>query len=989
MSVPTIQTSFSTGEIAPALYGRVDLAREKNGATTMRNMFVGYRGGAYSRPGTAFVGFSKQTGRAYAPRLIPFQFSINQGLALEFGNHYMRVISDGAFVTEAPITITNITRGFPAVVTVSAIGALANTNWVYIANVNGMTQINGRTFVIGNISGNTFQLFNPWGNAIDSAGYNAYTSSGTAARVYTLTTPWNEADLSWLKFAQSADVMSICCVNQVTGTTYQPVDLSRTSDDNWTVTNFNPGQTITAPTSPSGSASSSGSVDYNYVITAVSAADGTESIASTIVDVSSAVDIASTAGTITLTWTAVAGAEAYNIYKATPGYDGTAVPAGVLFGFAGQATGTSFLDSNIVADFTQVPPQHINPFDSSSDYPGCVAYFQQRRAYADTLNNPDTYFMSQPGSFGNFDYRIPTIDSDAITGSPWSVEVNGIQFMLNTTPGLVVFTGLQAWLLVGAGSFATNVQPITPSSQDALPQPAIGCAPTLAPILVDYDVLFVSSLGSYYYDLPYQLYALSQPVDTTEASAHLFTDFTILSHAWCRQPYKLLWAVRDDGVLLSLTWHKQQAVSGWARSDTVGSFVSNCSISEPPVDAHYLAAKRSFGYGEAYTIERMDDRIWNTTEETWCVDCGFELAQPKPNANLFPQSAIGLGAVTGGTINIGGQNYSTATVASVFDAPLGEGAPVGTGYGATPTVGFTNGVLTSISFGPGMQGQGYTNPQLLLSDPTNEGSGASVTLTLNNAATFVFDNASIIGSPPPIGQIIRAGGGVATVTALPSPTSFTVNISNPIADLEPNTGGFPAFQPVGSWTMSGPVTQIFIPEFAGTTLVALADGVPVAPSVVSNEGYFTLPNPATSVIIGFTFQAQLQTPYLDDGSPTIAGARKKISEVVARVEQTPNTVQTGSNQPDGSTLTPPQLSPSWNNLDNLGLPTLTPYNSNFTPLYTGDLMRIPVQAGFAKPGQVAFQQTKPQPMAILAVISEAWEGDTPEAKASPKKQKAA
>src|SRR5260370_682396 len=100
MSVPSLLPAFVIGEVAPALFGRFDIARMHLAASTMRNLFCSFRGGAYSRAGTAFVGFSKQTGRSLPPRLIPFQFSINQGMALEFGNFYMRVVSNGGFVTE-------------------------------------------------------------------------------------------------------------------------------------------------------------------------------------------------------------------------------------------------------------------------------------------------------------------------------------------------------------------------------------------------------------------------------------------------------------------------------------------------------------------------------------------------------------------------------------------------------------------------------------------------------------------------------------------------------------------------------------------------------------------------------------------------------------------------------------------------------------------------------------------------------------------------
>lgn len=94
MAIPFIQSAFVAGELAPSMFGRVDLARWHVASSTQRNMWPSYRGGSYSRAGTAFVGYSKQTGSSYPPRLVTFQFSINQGLALEFGNLYMRVVSN-------------------------------------------------------------------------------------------------------------------------------------------------------------------------------------------------------------------------------------------------------------------------------------------------------------------------------------------------------------------------------------------------------------------------------------------------------------------------------------------------------------------------------------------------------------------------------------------------------------------------------------------------------------------------------------------------------------------------------------------------------------------------------------------------------------------------------------------------------------------------------------------------------------------------------
>src|SRR6185503_15429422 len=119
---------FAIGELAPPMFGRTDLSRYSAAASTVRNCFVRYAGGLSSRAGSKFVGYSKQTGRSYPPRLVAYQFNINQGLELEFGHFYMRVVMNGAFVTEAPLTITNATQGNPCQITFDpAMGVLSAT----------------------------------------------------------------------------------------------------------------------------------------------------------------------------------------------------------------------------------------------------------------------------------------------------------------------------------------------------------------------------------------------------------------------------------------------------------------------------------------------------------------------------------------------------------------------------------------------------------------------------------------------------------------------------------------------------------------------------------------------------------------------------------------------------------------------------------------------------------------------------------------------
>jgi len=76
-------------------------------------------------------------------------------------------------------TITGATQADPVVVSSTGHG-LSNGDGITIRNVGGMTNLNGNTFYVGNVTANTFELYSDSAitNTIDGTGYNAYTSGG-------------------------------------------------------------------------------------------------------------------------------------------------------------------------------------------------------------------------------------------------------------------------------------------------------------------------------------------------------------------------------------------------------------------------------------------------------------------------------------------------------------------------------------------------------------------------------------------------------------------------------------------------------------------------------------------------------------------------------------------------------------------------------------------------------------------------------------------
>ena len=226
-SAPSLST-FTAGEISPRLEGRVNLEKYRAGLSDLTNMVVQPHGGVTRRPGTEYLGAVKDS--ATKTRLIPFQFKTSDTYILEFGDQYMRVFRNGLQVLEGSSqNITAATKADPGVITVSGHG-YSNGDEIYLDNVVGMTELNGRNYLVANVTTNTFTLQDLFGNDIDTTNYTTYTSGGTVDLIYEETTPYAAADIFDLRFAQSADVMYFAHPSYAIRT------LSRTNHNAWTFT---------------------------------------------------------------------------------------------------------------------------------------------------------------------------------------------------------------------------------------------------------------------------------------------------------------------------------------------------------------------------------------------------------------------------------------------------------------------------------------------------------------------------------------------------------------------------------------------------------------------------------------------------------------------------------------------------------------------------------------------------------------------------------
>ena len=225
-SAPAL-SSFTAGEISPRLEGQITLEKYRQGLSELTNMVVMPHGGVTRRPGTEFLGEVKNS--AAKARLIPFQFKTSDTYILEFGPETMRVYRNGLQVlTGSAKTITGVTKANPGVITSNSHG-FSDGDEIYITGVGGMTQLNDRNYIVDNATTNTFTLTDLFGVAIDTTAFTTFTSGGTADKIYQISTPYVEADLFNLRYAQSADTMYIVHPS------YDIRVLSRTGSAAWTL----------------------------------------------------------------------------------------------------------------------------------------------------------------------------------------------------------------------------------------------------------------------------------------------------------------------------------------------------------------------------------------------------------------------------------------------------------------------------------------------------------------------------------------------------------------------------------------------------------------------------------------------------------------------------------------------------------------------------------------------------------------------------------
>jgi len=413
---------------------------------------------------------------------------------------------------------------------------------------------------------------------------NGQILSGGSA--YEISSPYLEAELFDIKYAQSADVMYICHPSH-------PVQkLSRTGHTAWTLTDvdfqngpFMDHNISTTTLTPSHTAVGSSG---NLTLSSTTGVNNDQGWLSTDVD------------------RLVHFKDGH--YKITSVTSTTVAVATSIVAPSSSSADTDFA---------------LGSFSDTTGHPSCVTFFEQRLVFAATLSQPQTLFFSKSGDYENMDdnYHGTVADDDAIIYTIASNQVNAIRFM-TATRTLIIGTAGGEFAVSGGG---TDIA-ITPTNILIKKQSNNGAANVDA-LAVGNATLFLQRAKRKLRELAYNF----------DVDGYIAPDLTILAEhiseggfkqlSYQQEPNQIIWCVRTDGQLVGLTYQREQQVVAWHRHIFGGSFGSGNAVCEsaatiPTDDSEYQSwvivkrtingtTKRYIEYIHNYDFDETDDTSFN------------------------------------------------------------------------------------------------------------------------------------------------------------------------------------------------------------------------------------------------------------------------------------------------------------------------------------------------------------------------------------------
>ena len=208
----------------------------------------------------------------------------------------------------------------------------------------------------------------------------------------------------------------------------------------------------------------------------------------------------------------------------------------------------------------------LGSWSDTTGWPKTGGFFEQRLYTASSTKEPQTLWATQTADFENFteDDFTGTVEADDALNFTLSADsVNEIHWLSSGDDTLAIGTSGGEWIPSASGIV------ITPLDITIRRQTTMGTA-LVQPLRINHVVLFVQKakrkIREFVFNIEFD--GFISP-DMTRLSSHI-TSSGIKEMTFQQEPDNLVWCLRGDGIVPTMTFRREEDVVGWARQQIGG-----------------------------------------------------------------------------------------------------------------------------------------------------------------------------------------------------------------------------------------------------------------------------------------------------------------------------------------------------------------------------------------------------------------------------------
>lgn len=253
--------------------------------------------------------------------------------------------------------------------------------------------------------------------------------------------------------------------------------------------------------------------------------------------------------------------------------------------------------ANTVAAQANAWSLHAPAWSASRGYPRTGTLYEQRLIVAGSPTFPQTIWGSAIAAY--LDFTMGVNDDDAFAFTIASDQINPIQYLANSR-SLVAFTSGGEFTVAGGLE-----KPLAPTNAQIRQRSNYGCS-RVRPVRIRDTEIFIQRAGAKVRSFSYNVTTDDWTAPDIAVMAEHLTAGGIVDICWQQEPTSIVWLVRADGVLISVTYDKDQDVTGWAAHTGFDGFVESiASIPDDDSDQLWLVARRTINGSTKRYVERF------------------------------------------------------------------------------------------------------------------------------------------------------------------------------------------------------------------------------------------------------------------------------------------------------------------------------------------------------------------------------------------------